>query len=179
MSGVPELPPPSAMSSAETMRTVSAVPSANPTLSAKAIPPKCPPCPKRGHARTETRTTVGTNTLPVGRANNRTGRSTGSPDAEENGYQSCHILAVMTTAVTAKVSSVREMAATLKAPAVSTKAKAESQGYRRRSNISLRRIRIGVSIRRHGGRLRWKLLAESHGTCRKAEQKKRGCGSVK
>ena len=98
------------------------------------------------------------------------------PDAEENGYESCHMLPVVTATVTARVPGVRKMAAMLKVFAVSTKAKVEPEGHGRRGRISdgtvgmrsrivrRRRIRIGVSIRRH--RLRRKLFAESHGAGR-------------
>jgi hypothetical protein len=92
-------------------------------------------------------------------------------------------LSVVTATVTAGVPGVRKMAAMLKVFAVSTKAKAEPEGHGRRGRIRAgavgirsrivrrRRIRIGVSMRRH--RLRRKLIAEAHGTGRQAEQKER------
>ena len=101
------------------------------------------------------------------------------PHAEENSYPSCHILPVMTPAVTARVPGVRKMAAMRKVLAVSTKAKAESQGNRRTQvstgTVGIRssvvrcrriRIRILIAVLRRWNRLRGKLLAESHGTRR-------------
>ena len=80
----------------------------------------------------------------------------------------------MTPAVTASMPGVRKMAAMRKVFAVSTKAKAESQGDRRtqvstgtvgiRSSVVCRRIRILIAVLRRWNRLRGKLLAESYGT---------------
>jgi hypothetical protein len=219
--GYSELSPPSAMSSsAETMRTASAVPSAKPTLSAKAIASEVPavaeggaePKPeprwvevypwsvgriivrvvvRRVHRRRSRlvnsrrwrrrhnifggrwhrsarigwrnctrivrsskllavaipRRLVGPNIAGGGMASpdvsrGRTCGHSQQPNAEENGYQSCHILPVMTAAVIARMSGVREMAAMLKVFAVSTKAKAEPQSDRGRNHIGIRRIRI-------------------------------------
>ena len=89
-----------------------------------------------------------------------------------------YVLPVVTATVTARVPSVRKMAAMLKVFAVSPKAEVEPEGHGRRDRISdgtigirsrivrRRRIRIGVSIGRPRDRLWRKLFAESHGTRR-------------
>ena len=86
-----------------------------------------------------------------------------------------YALPVMTPAVTASMPGVRKMTAMRKVFAVSTKAKAESQGDRRTqvstgtigirpSVVRCRRIRILIAVLRRWNRLRGKLLAESYGT---------------
>ena len=102
-----------------------------------------------------------------------------------------YVLPVVTATVTARVPSVRKMAAMLKVLAVSPKAEVEPEGHGRRGRISAgtigirsrivrrRRIRIWVSIRRRRNRLWQKLLAESHGTRRKAKQKELRCDNGK